>query len=462
MWIPIGSTTPAFLTKGFWDVSAGNIGWMYDILVWSMLGSLAGIVVGILPGVNNSTAMLMFYPLLLLVKPLNTIYFYVSMITVSAYHGSVAAILLGIPGEPECLPSMKEGLGMSLSGRTNLALGTAAVSSFLGSLCGVVFCAIIYLLGQNYYMLYNYLFQLFMISLLLGVTLFGYKDKLLTTLLLMITGYILGHVGYNQVTGKDFLTFGNPYLSSGLPLIVVIIFLYSIPLILSLEKEKMVKIHDHGFRWQLQLNTMTILRSSLIGFICGFMPMLSTILSANMAYSWEKYCKSGAYDETGDPDCLAASQAANHSGIIASLIPLFCFGIPIILSEGVLTDIMFQRGMVFNMDWIQHNLSTVLLVFLLANIAGILTSWPIARYVSHVMSCLMDSFVPICVIILAGIAFYMGYEENQLAYFSILALTFLPAGLLLSKNDMMPLVMCFLLSKNIDTAAHVVYNLYIN
>lgn len=434
---------------------------MPDVYLFATLGALVGIIVGILPGLGHTVAMIMLYPFLSGLHAFEIIAIYVAMITVTAYHGSIAAILLGIPGEPECLPSMKEGLGMSTRGEANLALGVAAISSFLGSIIGVLLSLLIYVIGANYYFLYNFVFQLILLLGIIGVIFYNSGKQYLVTGALMISGYLLGKVGFNQLTREHFLTFDNPYLYSGLPTLPILIYLYSIPILVMIKKENLLKLGASKFNWKVKVPVFTTLRASLIGFFAGFTPILGTFVSANLAHAIERRVRGSEYNHQGDYHCLAASQAANHAGLIGCLIPLLCFAIPITASEGVLFELISPKGIVFNLSWVLKNFHWILGVFILANIIGVITAWPMARIITTIIGWLTNYFKYIGITVLIGISFWMGQKEGQLWFYMAVSAVLLPIGLLLRKQDLLPLVVTFLLAENIDNISSIVYRLHL-
>ena len=87
-----------------------------DLYLFAIAGALFGVLVGMLPGLSNSVAMIMAFPILMLTGPINAVAFYIALITVSSYTGSVSATLLGVAGEAGSMPALKEGLALNVRG----------------------------------------------------------------------------------------------------------------------------------------------------------------------------------------------------------------------------------------------------------------------------------------------------------------------------------------------------------
>lgn len=436
---------------------------IFDLYIFAVCGALFGVMVGMLPGLSNSVAMIMAFPVLMMFGPLNAVAFYIALITVSSYTGSVSATLLGVAGEAGSMPALKEGLAMNMRGDANLALGSAAVGSFIGSAIGVTLSLIIYWIGAQYYALYSFPFQLAMLVAVVLVTFLGTnRENRAVTLLLMIAGYFLGRIGFNAITGEHFLTFGNVYLMQGIPLIPVMIFLYGIPILANLDRQAMSASMSRNTRitWRIHVPWLTTLRSSVIGFFCGFTPILSNIMSSNMAYSVERWILGRDYRQDGDVRALVASESANNAGNIGCLIPLLAFGIPIVASEAVLFEITNTKGLIYSLDWVLRNYHWIAGTFLVANVLGFLCAWPLAQILSRLIALFSDYFKWVIIATLIGICWWAGWRESQAWYYMILGAIFLPIGLWLRRFDLLPLVIMFMLSTLIENNAIIVWKLY--
>lgn len=434
-----------------------------DLYLFAIAGALFGVLVGMLPGLSNSVAMIMAFPILMLTGPLNAVAFYIALITVSSYTGSVSATLLGVAGEAGSMPALKEGLALNVRGVANLALGSAAVGSFIGSTIGVALSMIIYWIGAKYYALYSFSFQLAMLVAVVLITFFGTnRGNRVVTFFLIIAGFLLGRIGFNAITNDHFLTLGNVYLMQGIPLIPVMIFLYSIPILVNLDRQAMRQSCERNSKivWRIEIPWITTVRASVVGFFCGFTPILSNIMSSNVAYSIEKFLLGANYRRDGDVRALVASESANNAGNIGCLIPLLAFGIPIVASEAVLFEITNTKGLIYSLDWVLQNFHWIVGTFIVANLIGFLFSWPLASILSRIVSLFSNYFKWVIMILLVLICFWAGWREAQAMYYVILIAIFLPIGLLLRKFDLLPLVIMFMLSPLIENNSIIVWNLY--
>lgn len=436
---------------------------MMDLYLFAVFGALFGVMVGMLPGLSNSIAMIMAYPVLMMFGGMNAIAFYIALITVSSYTGSVSATLLGVAGEIGSMPALKEGLAMNQRGAANTALGTAAVGSFIGSTIGLACSLVIYAIGASYYALYSFPFQLAMLcGVVVLLMLATNRENRMITLALIVAGFILGKVGYNTITSQHFLTFGNVYLMQGIPLIPIMIFLYGIPILANLDQQEMRQriIGNQNLSWRIEMPWLSTVRSSIIGFFCGFTPILSNVMSSNVAYTVEKWVLGSRYRNDGDVRALVASESANNAGNIACLIPLLAFGIPIVASEAVLFEITNIKGVIYSLDWVLKNFHWIMGVFFLANVIGLAFAWPLARLLTGVIAMFSNHFKYVIIGLLIVICAWAGWREGQFMFYAILSLIFLPIGLWLRRFDTLPLVIMFMLSTLIENNALIVWKLY--
>jgi len=434
---------------------------MLDLLLFSVLGCITGTITGAVPGLSNSISLIILYPLLSMLQANEIVAFYICMITTTQYFGNAAATLLGIPTEPTCLPSAIEGYRLTRRGCASEALSSGAIASFCGSFIAILFSLVIFFIGNNYSLLYNFKLQFIIIAFTCAISVVSSSNKYIISFILLILGYIIGMIGVNPTTRESFLTFDNPYLSSGVPPIIFLVFLYSLPSLLSFEKKNIKNNIFEPITYKFILPLVTVIRSSIIGFVCGFIPMLGIVISSNLSYSIERFINRKTYSNTGDIRGLASSDAGHNSGIVASLIPLFCLAIPITASEYILYDLTTYRGLVYNYVWLSTNYTWIFGIFILANFFGVATSWPLSITLMRIIVRYMDHFKYFGIALLVFAILYVGINTNQLQFFIALSAVFLPIGLFLRKFDLLPLLLGYMLSQQFDNVTRIVYSLYI-
>ena len=101
-----------------------------------MLGTLVGLVVGVLPAIGPSFGVTLALPFTYNMDPATALIFLCAIQASCAYGDSIASILLNVPGGPGTVASCWEGYPMSQQGRSGTALGIATAASFAGGIIG--------------------------------------------------------------------------------------------------------------------------------------------------------------------------------------------------------------------------------------------------------------------------------------------------------------------------------------
>ena len=307
------------------------------LLISALFGLILGIVSGILPGVGASGIILMCLPVFLNLEPEYAFVAYLSLVISSQYVASITAIYTGIPGAESSVPTSREFANIRKYNLENTAIIQNARSSIVGNIVGIS----LFLLITP---LFFYLASLYKNDIRIGILTFTYliivliSDRKLEALILVATGTFLMTLGYNENTFQTF-DLGLPVLSVGVPWITLVMG--------SLMGSGIRSITDKEINSIATINKdiktvylPSTFRGSLIGFFVGFIPGLSYILSSIFSYLVEKRILREKQIERKILGSLAASESAHSSGILAMLIPLLVFGIPITASEGVILNII--------------------------------------------------------------------------------------------------------------------------
>ena len=97
-------------------------------------GSIIGVVFGMIPGLQNVTALSILLPFTFAMAPTQAFILMVAIYNAGVFGGSITAILNNIPGAPENAATTFPGHPLALKGRAAEALGTAIACSALGGL----------------------------------------------------------------------------------------------------------------------------------------------------------------------------------------------------------------------------------------------------------------------------------------------------------------------------------------
>ncbi|MBR5740656.1 MAG: tripartite tricarboxylate transporter permease, partial [Firmicutes bacterium] len=112
-------------------------------IIYVVLGSLAGVILGAIPGLGSSTLIVVLLPISYKLNPAMTMALFISIVIGSMSGGCIGSILLGIPGTSSSLTTVWDGYEFTKQGDPVRPLSVSVTVSFLGTLPSVilaVFC----------------------------------------------------------------------------------------------------------------------------------------------------------------------------------------------------------------------------------------------------------------------------------------------------------------------------------
>ncbi len=308
-------------------------------------GTVIGLIVGSLPGLNDSITMAVLIPITFGMDAQVAICLLVGIYCASACGGSVPSILLKIPGTASATVTAFDGYPMAQQGKPGEALGLAMSSSCFGGLSS----AIVLLFLSPFLAAQALKFgppEYFMLAVMGMSTVVGMAgDNIVKNLLAMAVGLIFSCVGMSPQTGLARFTFGQASLLDGISLIPMLIGLFGITSILEMiegikknadvqefaeavkENYKKVKIVLPDRKMAKRLLPIW-LQSSLIGNVIGIIPGAGMVMAIFMAYDQASRRRPNLEFGTGVPEGIAAPEAANNAVVASSMVPLLSLGVP--------------------------------------------------------------------------------------------------------------------------------------
>lgn len=301
-------------------------------------GTLAGVVIGALPGLTTTIGLAVLIPLTFGIEPLVALGLMAGIYNGSMYGGAIPAILLNIPGTPAAIATTFDGYPMAQSGKAALALRTACYSSALGGLVSAVallllappLAQVTLAFGPSEYF-WVAVFGLASISVLLG-------DDPVKGLISASLGLLIASVGMDTLTGRMRFTFGQLELTDGINIVVVLVGLFALSRVLRMAEDA---VKTGVAKEQLRLSGQTVgpgvlamlaptwLRSALIGIGVGILPGAGGNIAAFLSYNESKrVAKDRESFGKGNIKGVAAAECGNSSDNAASLIPTLTLGVP--------------------------------------------------------------------------------------------------------------------------------------
>lgn len=314
---------------------------MLTMITIIAIGIMAGLLIGILPGVGHPMLMLIAFSFLMVLPPELALIFYITSVQASEFSGSVSALSFGLLGEVTSQPALSERPIVASHQSLDTALRYTAIASVIGCLFVMIpFPFLLEWFREQPFMMKTSTVTVFACLVFLSVLLWK-ENKFITNLLLLTAGLVMSQIGFDSNGGgsteKHFLTFGMSFLFDGIPTITVISSFIAMHAWYQYRQ-----ISTAGFQTferkppSVPFPWVSSLRGTAVGTIVGLIPMVGSILSSNIAHAMETRYHPGT-DLKSSLSRLTAAEAANNSSFISVMIPLLVFGLAIIPSQMVLT-----------------------------------------------------------------------------------------------------------------------------
>jgi putative tricarboxylic transport membrane protein len=301
-----------------------------------LLGCLIGTLVGVLPGVGPIATIAMLLPITFGLPPVGALIMLAGIYYGAQYGGSTTAILVNIPGEATSVVTVLDGHQMARQGRAGVALGMAAIGSFIaGTIATVIIAALgapltkmALLFGPADY------FSLMVLGLMFAVVLArGSVPKAITMILL---GILLSTVGTDLETGEERLTYGWTEISDGIDFAVIAMGIFGFAeIIRNLENKESRDVVKGAIGRllpsgnDLATSAAPIMRGTFLGALLGLLPGNGAVLGPFASYTLEKkLAKDPSRFGKGAIEGVAGPESANNAGAQTAFIPLLTLGIP--------------------------------------------------------------------------------------------------------------------------------------
>ncbi|MBJ3774636.1 tripartite tricarboxylate transporter permease [Acuticoccus mangrovi] len=305
--------------------------------LYVLIGTVAGIVVGAIPGLSGAMLIALTLPLTFYMEPVNAIVLLIGMYVGSITGGLITATLLRMPGTPSNVVTTFDGHPMAMAGRPGRALGLGIAASFMGGLVSwvvLLFLAKPLSIWATRFGPFEYFTLILMAMVLIASVSQGSMVKGLVAGFL---GMLVSMPGVDPSAGQPRLTWDWYVLNGGLKLLPVLIGIFAVSQVIGDivtigKRMERVETRVSGMLmtvkdWRDQMWNM--LRSSAIGTAVGILPGIGASIGSIMAYTTarnmsrrpEEYGK-------GSEEGIVASEAANNATIGGALIPLIAMGIP--------------------------------------------------------------------------------------------------------------------------------------
>ena len=308
-----------------------------DVLIYCLLGVSLGTFIGVLPGIGAMAAISLLLPITFYISPEAALVMLAGVYYGAQYGGAVASILLRLPGTPQSAVTTLDGYPMAQQGRAGVALFVSMVSSFAGSMLGIVVLVVLAgWLSEVATSFRSAEYAAMMVLGLVAASTIG-SDRPAKAFAMVTLGLILGCVGTDVNSGAQRFTFGIPELMDGINLVALAMGLFGVAEVIGniRNAERQAAPERVTFRKMMptrdDLRRMpgATLRGTALGSFFGALPGTGSTLSSFLSYAVER--RVARHPErfgNGAVEGVAGPEAANNAAAITAFVPTLTLGIP--------------------------------------------------------------------------------------------------------------------------------------
>ena len=393
------------------------------VFPYLFVGSIFGLIIGVIPGLSGHFAMAMAVTFLYQMEPATGIAFLLGSAATVAQGGGLTAILFSTPGTGQNAATLLDGPPMRDKGEAGLAVGAAMAACFLGATFGAVVLGLLIPVLREVVLFFGppEVFVLAFLALTF-VAVLG-KEDMTRSLIAALLGLLLAMVGVDNVTNTERFTLGSDRLADGLQLVPVILGLFAVaemidlwvrggtlakdvPQALSAKDTQKQIFRGIGLAFK---HWWLVMRCSAIGTTMGLIPGLGSAPASFVAYG---HAKSTAKDKdtfgTGNIKGVIAPEASNDAVEGGALASTLAFGIPGSSSMAILLSGLFILGLETGPVMMNQNVDIVFVMIftiIFGNLIGTIVGMFLVNPLSRATSIRASVMVPVLMAVIATGAF---------------------------------------------------------
>ncbi len=339
----------------------------WDVALALLIGSIGGVIIGAIPGVGPAVAIAILLPATFSLDPIVGLTMLLGIYGSSMYGGAIPAVLINTPGTAVNALTSYDGYPMTQRGEAHRAVSLAYSASFWGGIFGIgclivlspVLALIAPMFGSR---------EIFLAALLgIILVILAHRGQIFAAGCLTMFGIFLQTIGLDATTYTQRFTFDQPFLTSGIDLIVVVLglfalsqafFLLTAPDTSPVSKPVTGRM-GAGIR-ELMKHKRVATVAAGFGVILGMIPGTGEFTAQFMSYTYaQKTSKDPDSFGKGSPEGLVASEAANNAVPAAAMIPLLALGIPGEALTAMMLSVFYVHNVIPGPQLFQNNIDLV-------------------------------------------------------------------------------------------------------
>jgi len=353
------------------------------VVLFTVVGIVYGIVIGLLPGLGGIVAMALLLPFTWGMDFAAAMSLLIGAHIATIWGSSATSILFRVPGAAKSVALIFDGYPMTQRGEASRALGASAMAALLGGVFGAVFLAISIPITRPVMMALGP--AEYLMLALWGLTIIATfsEGSLLKGMTAACLGVLTAFIGMDVVTATPRFTFGSISLMDGISFPVAMIGLFAISEMMKLmikggaliertvtEENSSVwqGVGDACRHWGL------VIRSSLLGLWIGVLPGIGQSVGSIATYA--QALRTSKHPETfgkGNVEGVIAPDASLGANEGGGLLPTLALGIPGGEGMAILLIAFVGLGVVPGPQMLTHNLDLVYTLVWIVAIASIVT-----------------------------------------------------------------------------------------
>lgn len=306
-------------------------------LFYCFAGVFLGTFIGVLPGVGPLAAVAMLLPVSFYLPPETALVMLAGVYYGAEYGGSIASILLNIPGTPSASVTCLDGYPMAQQGRAGVALFITAIASFFGAVFGVIVMVLLSPALAEFALLFGpaEYFSVMVLGLVAASVVSNHGA--LRGIMMVCLGILLGTVGVDINSGETRFTGGMVELRDGVSLVVVAMGLFGISEVIisargatrsfATAKISLKQFLPTGAEWLRSF--APAVRGASIGSFFGTLPGTGQTVASFVGYALEKRISRNRENfGKGAIEGVVVPESANNAAAQTAFIPTLTLGIP--------------------------------------------------------------------------------------------------------------------------------------